>query len=145
MKNDLAELTKLAWYLITVILCISIQGFTLLPIIYGLVTRTLPSRFIGKMGLALATAAVFIAQMTSMNPSLEQTFIISITATAASIGAASIPHAGLVTLVMVLEIVDLPSEAVSIIMSVNCLVDKFRTASKIPLVLLLSHILTLMN
>merc|ERR1711974_470293 len=53
---------------------------------------------------------------------------ISITATAASIGAAGIPHAGLVTLVMVLETVGLPSEAVSIIMSVDWLVDRVRTA-----------------
>ena len=178
MKSVLAELTKLAWYLITVVLGISIQGFVILPLIYGLITRTLPFRFIGKMGPALATAfgtasssatlpvtvnsleegnkvdprisrfvlpigatinmdgtalyeavaAVFIAQMTGMNPTLGQIIIISITATAASIGAAGIPHAGLVTLVMVLETVGLPSEAVSIIMSVDWLVDRFRTA-----------------
>jgi len=56
MKSVLAELTKLAWYLITVVLGISIQGFVILPLIYGLITRTLPFRFIGKMGPALATA-----------------------------------------------------------------------------------------
>eukprot|EP00092_Neocalanus_flemingeri_P054435 GFUD01064099.1.p1 GENE.GFUD01064099.1~~GFUD01064099.1.p1 ORF type:complete len:528 (+),score=150.58 GFUD01064099.1:138-1721(+) len=178
MKSVIAELTKLAWYLFTVILGISIQGFVILPLIYGLVTKNWPFRFIGKMGPALATAfgtasssatlpvtinsleegnkvdprisrfvlpigatinmdgtalyeavaAIFIAQMTGMNPSLGQIIIISITATAASIGAAGIPHAGLVTLVMVLETVGLPSEAVSIIMSVDWLVDRVRTA-----------------
>merc|ERR1711962_190191 len=174
MKSVMAELTKLAWYLITVILGISIQGFVILPTIYSLVTRTLPFRFIGSMGPALATAsssatlpitinslengnkidprisrfvlpigatinmdgtalyeavaAIFIAQMTGMNPSIGQIVIISVTATAASIGAAGIPHAGLVTLVMVLETVGLPSEAVSIIMSVDWLVDRVRTA-----------------
>merc|ERR1712088_711423 len=178
MKSVLAELTKLAWYLITVCLGITTQGFIILPIIYSLVTRKLPFRFIGSMGPALATAfgtasssailpitinsleqgnkidprisrfvlpigatinmdgtalyeavaAIFIAQMTGMNPSIGQVIIISITATAASIGAAGIPHAGLVTLVMVLETVGLPSEAVSIIMSVDWLVDRVRTA-----------------
>ena len=60
--------------------------------------------------------------------SVGQIVIISITATAASIGAAGIPHAGLVTLVMVLDTVGLPGEAVSIIMSVDWLVDRVRTA-----------------
>merc|ERR1712212_557373 len=178
MKSVYAELIKLGWYLITVTLGITIQGFIILPIIYGLVTKSLPFKFIGKMGPALATAfgtassaatlpvtvnsleegnkvdprisrfvlpigatinmdgtalyeavaAIFIAQMTGMNPTLGQIIIISITATAASIGAAGIPHAGLVTLVMVLETVGLPSEAVSIIMSVDWLVDRVRTA-----------------
>merc|ERR1712243_285550 len=178
MKSVLAELTKLVWYLITVTLGITFHGFIILPVIYALVTRSLPFKFIGKMGPALATAfgtasssatlpvtvnsleqgnkvdsriarfilpigatinmdgtalyeavaAIFIAQMVGMNPSLGQIIIISITATAASIGAAGIPHAGLVTLVMVLDTVGLPSEAVSIIMSVDWLVDRVRTA-----------------
>lgn len=45
----------------------------------------------------------------------------SITATAASIGAAGIPQAGLVTMVMVLETVGLPSKDVSIILAVDWL------------------------
>ena len=104
------------------------------------------SRFVLPIGATInmdgtalyeAVAAIFIAQMTGMNPTIgqvgvfanfrwhfltyiqNQVIIISITATAASIGAAGIPHAGLVTLVMVLETVGLPSEAVSIIMSVD--------------------------
>jgi len=178
MKSVLAELTKLVWYLVTVTLGISIHGFIVLPLIYSLITRSLPFKFIGKMGPALATAfgtasssatlpvtinsleqgnkvdhrvsrfilpigatinmdgtalyeavaAIFIAQMVGMNPSIGQIIIISITATAASIGAAGIPHAGLVTLVMVLDTVGLPGEAVSIIMSVDWLVDRVRTA-----------------
>merc|ERR1719410_974172 len=56
MKSVLAELTKLVWYLVTVTLGITFHGFIILPLIYSLVTRTLPFRFIGKMGPALATA-----------------------------------------------------------------------------------------
>jgi len=75
-----------------------------------------------------AVAALFIAQMNGINPDIGQVIAISITATAASIGAAGIPQAGLVTMVMVLDTVGLPSEAVSLILSIDWLLDRFRTA-----------------
>ena len=43
---------------------------------------------------------------------------VSITATAASIGAAGIPQAGLVTMIMVLDTVGLPAEDVALILAV---------------------------
>jgi Na+/H+-dicarboxylate symporter len=46
---------------------------------------------------------------------------LSITATAASIGAAGIPQAGLVTMVMVLDTVGLPAEDVTLIIAVDWL------------------------
>ena len=49
MKSVLAELTKLVWYLVTVILGISVHGFIVLPLIYALITRSLPFKFIGKV------------------------------------------------------------------------------------------------
>ena len=88
----------------------------------------LPSSLLRSGCDPVEVCATLSPQMVGMNPSLGQVVIISITATAASIGAAGIPHAGLVTLVMVLETVGLPSEAVSIIMSVDWLVDRVRTA-----------------
>ena len=90
-------------------------------------------------------AALFIAQIYGVDASVGDIFAISITATAASIGAAGIPQvntgiiisniltlvnyiyplqAGLVTMVMVLETVGLPSEAVSLILTVDWLLDR---------------------
>ncbi|TRY73010.1 hypothetical protein TCAL_03354 [Tigriopus californicus] len=75
-----------------------------------------------------AVAAIFISQVRSMGLSIGQIIAISITATAASIGAAGIPQAGLVTMVMVLDTVGLPAEDVTIILAVDWLLDRFRTA-----------------
>jgi len=75
-----------------------------------------------------AVAAIFISQVNGMQLGIGQILAISITATAASIGAAGIPQAGLVTMVMVLETVGLPPEDVTIILAVDWLLDRFRTA-----------------
>jgi len=75
-----------------------------------------------------AVAAIFISQINGMSLGIGQIAAISITATAASIGAAGIPQAGLVTMVMVLDTVGLPPEDVTIILAVDWLLDRFRTA-----------------
>ena len=73
-----------------------------------------------------AIAAIFIAQVREVPMSVGQIIAVSITATAASIGAAGIPQAGLVTMVMVLDTVGLPAEDVTIILAVDWLLDRYK-------------------
>ncbi|CAH1115818.1 unnamed protein product [Psylliodes chrysocephalus] len=75
-----------------------------------------------------AVAAIFIAQVRNVPLDFGSLVAISVTATAASIGAAGIPQAGLVTMVMVLDTLGLPAEDVSLILAVDWLLDRFRTA-----------------
>ncbi|XP_055302995.1 excitatory amino acid transporter 1 isoform X2 [Sitodiplosis mosellana] len=74
-----------------------------------------------------AVAAIFIAQLRNVELSFGKLVAVSVTATAASIGAAGIPSAGLVTMVMVLDTVGLPSEDISLIVAVDWILDRFRT------------------
>ena len=75
-----------------------------------------------------AGAAIFIAQAIGLNLGIEQQAIIALTATLAAIGAAGIPEAGLVTMLIVLNAVGLPIEYLGLILSVDWLLDRFRTA-----------------
>lgn len=74
-----------------------------------------------------AVAALFIAQFRGKSLNFGNLVAVSVTATFASIGAAGIPQAGLVTMVMVLDTLGLPSEDVSLILAVDWLLDRFRT------------------
>lgn len=74
-----------------------------------------------------AVAALFIAQSLGMELSLGQQAIIAVTATVSAVGAAGIPEAGLVTLLIVLQAAGLPTEGVGLILAVDWLLDRFRT------------------
>ncbi|CAD5220155.1 unnamed protein product [Bursaphelenchus xylophilus] len=75
-----------------------------------------------------AVAAIFIAQVNGIELSLGQVITVCLTATLASIGAASVPSAGLVTMLLVLGAVGLPLEDVSLIVAVDWLLDRIRTS-----------------
>jgi Na+/H+-dicarboxylate symporter len=75
-----------------------------------------------------AVAAMFIAQAYGISLTVWQQLVIMLTATLASIGAAAIPGAGLVTMVIVLRAVNLPLEGIGMILAVDRLLDMFRTA-----------------
>jgi Na+/H+-dicarboxylate symporter len=80
-----------------------------------------------------AAAAIFIAQAYALvDPTFVLTFdkqvIIAVTATLAAIGAAGIPEAGLVTMLIVLNAVGLPIELIGLIIPIDWLLDRFRTA-----------------
>ena len=74
-----------------------------------------------------AVAAIFIAQAIGFELSIVQQVVVAVTATLAAIGAAGIPEAGLVTMVIVLNAVGLPLEYIGLILSVDWLLDRFRT------------------
>jgi len=75
-----------------------------------------------------AAAAIFIAQAIGMDLSLTQQLTVAITATLAAIGAAGIPEAGLVTMVIVLNAVGIPTGYIGLILAVDWFLDRFRTA-----------------
>ena len=75
-----------------------------------------------------AVAAMFIAQAYGIDLTLWQQLVIMLTATLASIGAAAIPGAGLVTMVIVLKAVGLPLEGIGMVLAVDRLLDMCRTS-----------------
>ncbi|XP_004440718.1 excitatory amino acid transporter 3 [Diceros bicornis minor] len=175
--EDWEVFRKLGLYMVTVLSGLAIHSIVVLPLIYFIVVRKNPFRFIMGMAQALLTAlmissssatlpvtiqcaeennhidkritrfvlpvgatinmdggalyeavaAVFIAQLNDLDLNMGKIITISIMATAASIGAAGVPQAGLVTMVMVLSAVGLPAEDVTLIVAVDWLLDRFRT------------------
>jgi len=74
-----------------------------------------------------AVAVLFIAQVYGLDLSITQQAVVALTALLASIGAAGIPHAGMVMMVVVLNAVGLPTSAVALILAVDRILDMCRT------------------
>lgn len=78
-----------------------------------------------------AVAALTIAQMYGVALNAPQQAVVLLTALLASVGAAGIPMAGLVMLVVVLEAVGLPLAGIATIIAVDRVLDMLRTATNV--------------
>ncbi len=76
-------------------------------------------------------AAVFIAQAYGLDLSIGQQLGIVVTATLASIGAAAVPGAGIIMLIIVLEQAGLPVEGIALILAPDRLLDMCRTITNV--------------
>jgi Na+/H+-dicarboxylate symporters len=74
-----------------------------------------------------AMAALFIAQMTGTDLSLTQQAMVVLTSIVASVGAAGIPEAGLVTMTLVFSAVHLPPGYIALLLPVDWFLDRCRT------------------
>ena len=73
-------------------------------------------------------AAIFIAQVFGIDLSLGEQLGIIFAATAASVGAAGVPGAGMITLTAVLTASGIPAVGVALILGADRILDMFRTA-----------------
>lgn len=78
-----------------------------------------------------SVAALFIAQMAGIHLGLGEQVIVFLTATLAAVGAAGIPEAGLITMVMVLQSVGLPLEGIGMLLSIDWFLDRCRTTTNV--------------
>ena len=78
-----------------------------------------------------AIAAVFVATIYGIDLSLGTQLVIFLVAMVTAIGAPGIPSAGMVTMLVVLESVGLPAEAVGILITIDRFLDTFRTMANV--------------
>lgn len=74
-----------------------------------------------------AMAALFVAQMLGVPLSWPEQAMVVLTSVVASVGAAGIPEAGLVTMTLVFTAVGLPTEAIAFLLAVDWFLDRART------------------
>uniref|UniRef100_A0A3B4UBF0 Amino acid transporter n=1 Tax=Seriola dumerili TaxID=41447 RepID=A0A3B4UBF0_SERDU len=145
--TDTGEIGReVAMNTLTVITGLLIHSFFTLPLIYFVVTRKNPFRFMSVLqpylptgatvntdGAALyeAVAALFIAQVHNMDFNLGQIIVLSFIVTVASTGAAGIPQAGMVSMVIVLSSTGLSTEDISLFLYMFVNRDRLITATNV--------------
>ncbi|PWA30073.1 hypothetical protein CCH79_00009613, partial [Gambusia affinis] len=78
-----------------------------------------------------AVAALFIAQVNNMEFNFGQIILLSLVVTAVSTGAAGIPQAGMVSMMIVLSSTGLPTEDISLLLMVDWILDRLRTSTNV--------------
>ncbi|EDO32707.1 predicted protein, partial [Nematostella vectensis] len=175
--GDIAlSLKLLGMFMLTSILGILLHTLITLPIIYYVMTKKNPFKFMKGMSDALVTVwgtassaatlpttircaeenngldsritrfvlplgatvnmdgtalyegvgAIWIAQINNIPLTAGQIVTTSLTATAAAIGAAAVPSAGLITMVIVCQAINVPPDDIGLIFAVDWFIDRFR-------------------
>jgi Na+/H+-dicarboxylate symporter len=78
-----------------------------------------------------AIAAVFVANLYGIELGLGGQLVVFLISIATAIGAPGIPSAGMVTMVIVLEAVGLPGEAVGLLLTIDRILDTVRTMANV--------------
>jgi Na+/H+-dicarboxylate symporter len=78
-----------------------------------------------------AMSALFVSQLIGAHLSFGQQMMVVLTSVIASVGAAGIPEAGLVTMTMVFKAVGLPTEYIAMLLTVDWFLDRCRTATNV--------------
>jgi len=97
------------------------------PEIAGFVTPLGATINMDGTALYEAAAALFVANLVGVELSVMQQLVVCFTAMIAAMGAPGIPSAGMVTMVLVLQSVGLPAEAIAILLPIDRLLDTLRT------------------
>jgi Na+/H+-dicarboxylate symporter len=78
-----------------------------------------------------AMAALFVAQISGIELSLMDQFLVVVTAIAASVGAAGIPEAGTVTMTLIFKALHLDLSYIPVLLTIDWLLDRCRTTINI--------------
>ncbi len=78
-----------------------------------------------------AAAATFLAQAAGVTPGIRLGLLIVLTAALAAFATTGIPQAGIVTIFLVLNAAAIPSGGLALLLPVDWIVDRFRTAENV--------------
>ncbi len=103
------------------------RNFNVRPATVGFVVPVGTTMNMDGTALYEAAAALFVANLVGIELSLGQQLVVCVMSMLAAVGAPGIPSAGMVTMVMVLQSVGLPAEAIAILLPIDRLLDAVRT------------------